>query len=215
MKRSCKLFLDIVMYGGFLYLMSYRAGRGLWLHGVLGCGMFGLFLLHHLLNLGWYRGLGKGAYPPARIFFGATDLLLLAAMAMMAVSSVLMSGDVFAFSPFLPTQFSRSMHTCSAAWGFVLTVFHMGLHTHKSLARLHQKASATIFGYVYDLFFLLLLAAGILCFVKSGLWRGMLLLSKGDTAFSPLAFYGEYGLLTIAACQLTHLTLALLRHSKS
>ena len=48
MKRQGKLLVDIVMYVLFLYLMSYQAGRGLLLHGVLGCVLFGLFLFHHL-----------------------------------------------------------------------------------------------------------------------------------------------------------------------
>ena len=37
MKRGMKICVDAAMYAIFLYLMSYRAGRGLFLHGVWGC----------------------------------------------------------------------------------------------------------------------------------------------------------------------------------
>lgn len=101
MKRKMKILVDMVMYFIFIYLMSYRAGRGLFLHGVLGCMLFGLFLLHHMLNLAWYQGIFKGGYSFQRAALVFTDFLLLADMAAMMISSVQMSGDVFAFSPFV------------------------------------------------------------------------------------------------------------------
>ena len=199
------------MYAIFLYLMSYRAGRGLFLHGVWGCILFVLFLLHHILNLRWYGGLFKGKYSPSRIFFNGIDLLLFAAMALMAVSSVMMSGDVFSFSPFYQTQAARAIHTSSTAWGFVLMLLHVGLHTHGPLTKLQKKMSSTIFGYTYYLVFAVLLAVGIYYFVQSSLWRSMLLMDKGDPAFSSIAFYGEHLMITLAACQLVHLVMKLLR----
>lgn len=102
MKRKVKIMTDVVMYFIFLYLMSYRAGRGLFLHGILGCFLFVLFVLHHILNGRWYSGLKKGRYRPARIFFVGIDFLLFVAMAGMAVSSVMMSGDIFTFPPSSP-----------------------------------------------------------------------------------------------------------------
>lgn len=86
MKRKVKIATDVVMYFIILYLMSYRAGRGLFLHGILGCFLFVLFMLHHILNGRWYSGLKKGRYRPARIFFVGIDFLLFAAMVGMAAS---------------------------------------------------------------------------------------------------------------------------------
>ena len=99
MKRGIKICVDAAMYAIFLYLMSYRAGRGLFLHGLWGCILFALFLLHHISNLRWYSGLLKGKYGPSRISFNGIDLLLFIAMVLMAVSSVMMSGDVFPSPP--------------------------------------------------------------------------------------------------------------------
>ncbi len=42
--------------------------------------MFVLFILHHILNRGWYRALPKGRYSPARVFQLVINLLLLLVM---------------------------------------------------------------------------------------------------------------------------------------
>ena len=211
MKRKCKILVDIVMFFLFLYLMSYRAGRGLLLHGLLGSTLLGLFLVHHLLNLRWYAGLAKGNYSPVRIAFLAIDMLLLVAMAGMAVSSVLLSGNIFRFSPFFGTPTARTLHSFSTSWGFVLMLLHLGLHTHIPLEQLRKKAEITVFGYAYQLFLYLFLAAGLICFAKSSLWRNMMLISKGNPAFTPLTFYGQYGMFSLAACQLVHISMKLMQ----
>lgn len=208
MKRQGKLLVDIVMYVLFLYLMSYQAGRGLLLHGVLGCVLFGLFLLHHLLNLGWYRGLRRGPYSAARIVFLILNLLLSVAIVLMALSSVIMSGSVFAFSLFPASEWGRALHTASTTWGFVLMALHVGLHTHVPLRKLHRKVRETFFAYAYILLFLLVMAAGIGCCFWSGLWRNMFLILGRNAATQPVVFYGQLIGTTMAACQVTHLLLS-------
>ena len=211
MKGQIKIFIDVVMYLIFLYLMSYRAGRGLLLHGILGCLLFALFVLHHILNVRWYGGLKKGRYSPGRVFFVGIDFLLLAAMIGMAVSSVMMSGDIFSFSPFITTNFARTLHIASTAWGFLFMLFHVGLHTHVLFGKLRKKASDSIFGYTYYLLFALIMAAGILRFAKSSLWKNMLLFPRGNPSYETFRFYGEYGMITLAFCQCTHLMMQLLQ----
>lgn len=209
MPQYAKIGLDILMYAVFLYLMSYRPGRGLWLHGVWGCILFALFVLHHVINRQWYGRLCKGKYPPVRIVFNGLDALLFVAMVLMAVSSVLMSGDVFSFSPFYQTQFARSLHTLSVSWGFVLMLLHVGLHLHGFLIRLRRRAdSSALYRYAFWLLFSLLLALGLYFFAASHLWQRMLLLQTGSTPFtSELRFYTEYLLISVAFCQLMHLLL--------
>lgn len=209
MKRKCKLFIDVVMYFCFLYLMSYRAGRGFLLHGVFGCGLLFLFLLHHILNLRWYGSLWKGKYSLTRAAFVIIDGFLLATMLGMAASSLMLSGDIFSFSPFLSNRTARVLHTFSTAWGFMLTVFHVGLHTHAPLEKLRKKADASIFGYAYYLFFALLLLAGLYCLGQSSLWKNMLLLPKGNASFEVSVFYIQYGMITLAGCQLIYLLMRL------
>lgn len=202
------------MYFIFLYLMSYRAGRGLLLHGMLGCLLFVLFILHHILNVYWYSGLKKGRYNPARAFFTGIDFLLFAAMVGMVTSSVMMSGDIFSFSPFITSNFSRTLHSFSTAWGFVLMLLHMGLHTNIPLERLQKKTDESIFKYTYYLLFFVMLAGGILCFTRSILWENMLLIPKGNPPFERFRFYGEHIMITLAFCQCTHLIMRLLQKQR-
>lgn len=193
------------MYLIFLYLMSYRAGRGLWLHGVLGCTLFALFILHHLLNLRWYRGLKKGKYGFLRMQFVLIDFVFLADMLVMAVSSVMMSGDVFRFSPLITTQTGRSLHILSTAWGFVIMILHLGLHLYAPFEGLRKKAAGTVFVYSYYLIFVLVLVFGLWCFVKSSLWQGMLLIPKSAAFPGLLLFYLQYLMITLPGCQMMYL----------
>ena len=204
MKRL-KIFVDVAMYGLFLYLMSYHAGQGLFRHGVLGCILLALFFIHHGLNWKWYRSLPKGRLTFTRGCFMAIDFLLLAAMILMAVSSVLMSGDIFEFSPFFATRAARSMHTCSTAWGFVITVLHMGLHTRDLCRKIGDKARRVLPPLLFRAAFFLTLATGCACFVHSGLWKSMFLLPRGGMSFYGFRFCFDYFMTTLAACQWIYL----------
>lgn len=91
----------------------------------------------------------KGKCTFTKAMFLLVNFLLLADMAVLAISSVQMSGDVFPFSPFPATQQARELHFAGAAWGFVLTGLHIGLHTQGALSMLHRGVKDTFFGYTY------------------------------------------------------------------
>ena len=207
MKQKVKILVDIAMYLLFVYLMGYHAGSGLWLHGVTGCILFVLFALHHGLNLAWYQGIAKGTYTFVRVLYVVTNLLLLLDMVLMAVSSVVMAGEVFAFVPFHATQTVRTLHLVSASWGFVLIAFHLGLHTHKWFEKLYQKIMESFFGYSYILLFFLIFFAGIYCFITAGLWQVMFLFTDRGFRVYGMGFYVKYGMVSLAACQAVHLLL--------
>ena len=208
MKRKIKILIDIIMFIIFVYLMSYRAGGGLFLHGVLGCVLFAFFIIHHLLNIRWYFGLNKGKYNFARKSFVAIDFILLAIMILMAISSVMMSGSVFAFSPFIATQFARDLHVSSTAWGFIFMALHLGLHTNstfKKLARIIKSTNKKFFLYLYNFLFFIFIALGIFYFIKSELWKSMLMIPKDFVNFNLAIFYIEYSIITLAICQIFYL----------
>lgn len=192
----------------FVYLMSYRAGGGLFLHGVLGCVLFALFIIHHLLNIRWYFGLNKEKYNLARKTFTAIDFILLAIMILMAISSVMMSGSVFSFSPFIATQFARDLHVSSTAWGFIFMALHLGLHTNstfKKLVRVIKETNKKYFLYLYNFLFFIFIALGIFYFIKSQLWKSMLMIPKDFVNFNLTIFYIEYSIITFAICQIFYL----------
>ena len=192
----------------FVYLMSYRAGGGLFLHGVCGCILFALFIIHHLLNIRWYAGLGKGKYNWTRKSFAVIDFILLGIMILMAISSVMMSGSVFAFSPFIATQFARDLHVSSTAWGFILMGLHLGLHTNssfKKLVRIIKEKNKKYLLYLYRLLFFIFLVFGIFYFIKSELWKSMFMIPKEFYNFNLTLFYIEYSIITFAICQIFYL----------
>ena len=204
-KKIIKIIIDIVMFIIFIYLMSYRPGRGLSMHGILGLTLFILFILHHIVNIKWYGSITKGRYIFAKKMFIIINLMLFLDMIIMAISSIMMSGDIFAFSPFIATQLARNMHVSSTAWGFILMILHLGLHTHNIFKKIYTSLNKRYFKYIYMTIFTAILFLGIYCFMKSGIINSMLLIPKQNHSFYDLYFYFEYIMMTIAASQIIYL----------
>lgn len=61
MKMKIKTAADILMTAALPVLMCYSIA-GETAHEVIGIAMFGLFILHHILNFGWIKSLFKGKY---------------------------------------------------------------------------------------------------------------------------------------------------------
>ena len=139
MKRRIKILVDVLMFLLFLYLLSYRPGMGLMYHAVIGIAQLTLFILHHLLNLNWYKNIFRGKYYFRRILLTGSDFLLLIAMGFMIVSSVMISGMVFEFVDIRMTSWWRRIHVASSGWCFLLSAFHVGMHMQGILNRLQKK----------------------------------------------------------------------------
>lgn len=115
MRKLLKIITDILMFADFIFLMSHEVVRNLSAHGIFGATLFALFILHHILNGGFYRSLNRGKYNSVRILLSASAWLLFALMILMAFSSVMMSGAVFAFSSINMTSWSRPLHAFSCS----------------------------------------------------------------------------------------------------
>ena len=127
-KAVVKIGVDALMSLSLMFLMGYQ----LWgdaAHEWAGAGMFLLFVLHHLLNTGWYRGLRRGRASPVRVLQLAIDILLFLAMIGLMVSGVMLSNHVFTFLDIHGgMSFARLSHMAASHWGFVLMALHLGLH---------------------------------------------------------------------------------------
>lgn len=127
-KARRKHAVDMLMTLGLLACMGYALWGAL-IHEWLGTGMLILFFAHHILNPGWYRTVFRGRYTPARTLALCVNVLLLADMAALLYSGVLMSRHVFSFLPFRSGMaLARKLHILGAYWGFVLMGPHLGLH---------------------------------------------------------------------------------------
>lgn len=98
-------------------------------HEIAGTVMFVLFILHHLMNLSWYKNLGKGKYSSNRIFQLVVDGLLFLDMIGLMVSGIGMSRYVFRFLDLNMSQhLARNLHMVTSHGGFLLMGLHIGLH---------------------------------------------------------------------------------------
>ena len=75
MKKKLRIVVDIGMVLLLPLLMAYSL-VGEAAHEYLGIGMFLLFIVHHILNLAWWKHLLRGRYTPFRILGAAVNLAL-------------------------------------------------------------------------------------------------------------------------------------------
>ena len=98
-------------------------------HEWLGIGMFGLFIIHHILNRKWSRYVLKGKYTLFRFWQTVLVFGILLTMFGSMYSGVILSEHVLSFLPIKGGRaFAREVHMVSAYWGFVLMALHLGLH---------------------------------------------------------------------------------------
>ena len=139
-KMRWKIAIDILMSVLLLLLMAYQV-VGDFLHEICGTAMLVLSLVHHILNVRWYKSLLKGKYTLHRIISTVLNVALLAAMISLAYSGVVLSRHVFDFLPITSGMaLARVMHLSASYWGFVLMSLHIGLHWGMMVGMFHRLA---------------------------------------------------------------------------
>lgn len=194
MKNRIRKIVDILMTVFFIVLMGYYI-TGSQIHEILGTITFILFIIHHILNIKWYKSIFKGKYNFQRTFLTILNLLLLIAMIGMMISGIMISGHVFSFLNIQTTMFARKLHMLSTSWGFILMAVHVGMHIAGIMSKLNKKMKNTIFEYVYYFIIILLMGFGLYSFISLRLWEDMFLLVDFkfyDYAQSSILFYLKY-----------------------
>lgn len=198
-KATIKTAIDILMTAALLFLMGYQFW-GEEAHEWVGAGIFVLFIAHHLLNAGWYRGLFRGRYTPYRVLQLAIDMLTLCAMLALMYSSIVMSRYVFAFLPITGGMaLARRLHILGSHWGMVLMSLHLGLHWSMLLSmakkRMDSKKPSKRRAFALLLAGLLIAAYGAAVFIRRGFPTYLLLKSEFvflDYEELPILFYVDY-----------------------
>ena len=113
-------------------------------HEVIGIAMFGLFILHHILNFGWIKSLFKGKYDLRRIVNTAVNALVFLCMIGLMYSGIVISKHVFTFVNIGGAMFARTVHMLCAYWGLVLMSVHLGMHISQMVARMKLKNNGLI-----------------------------------------------------------------------
>lgn len=127
-KQIIKRIVDLAMIV-LLPLLMAEILTGQEIHEWLGIGMVVLFVVHHILNAGWWKSFFKGNYTPSRMLSVMLDLLLLLDMAALAVSGVMMSDFIFGFLSLRGgMMIARQLHLLASYWGVILMSAHLGMH---------------------------------------------------------------------------------------
>lgn len=217
MENKIKKIIDIVMTILFIILMGYYVTKNE-VHEILGTITFILFIIHHILNIKWYKSVFKGKHNFQRIFHIILNLLLFIAMVGMMVSGIMISADVFAFLDIPTTMFGRRLHMLSTSWGFVLMAIHVGLHITALMNKLNAKMKNSTFEYVYYFVLVLLVGLGIYSFVNLKVWEDMFLVNDFkffDYEQSPILFYLKYVLVLIAIALVIYIIFSFIRKVKN
>ena len=142
--KFTKIIVDILMYFDFIFLMSHGTVRNLGWHAYAGMALFALFVVHHILNMWFYKTVAKGKYNVQRILLSSTAWVLMVLMTLMAASSVFATGAVFEWSYLGFNKFWRTVHLMSTSWGYMIMSFHLALHVHSPLKKLDGKMQSKI-----------------------------------------------------------------------
>ena len=127
---NAKKWLDVLL----LVLFFLELG-GMFLphlaHEVAGCAFLALLLLHNVANRHFYRNFFHGAYRPLRWVSSATIVLLAASLALLAVSGMALSQNLFA-QIHIPGSWNwRSLHLGAAISALVLLFAHLLVHARR------------------------------------------------------------------------------------
>lgn len=203
-KRIVKIIIDILMYALFLYLLSYRPGDGLQIHGIFGILLFVLFIVHHVLNINWYKAIPKGKYSFSRKIFLIIDFAFLFMMILMAISSAAMSNMIFVQSPFPMTSWGMKIHLGSTAWGFLLMILHLGLHTHGLINKIERKFLEKNKKILFSIILILIALIGIFAFATSGIPGRLLFKHSSSSLIYTYEIILQYVFSTLGACVIVH-----------
>jgi hypothetical protein len=121
-----RLVIDFSMTVLMLVAMAYQI-TGNTIHELVGIILFLLFISHNFLNRRWYKTIFKGKHNVRRILSIVVNLLFLVSMAVLMISSVPISRDIFAFIPINNDMILLQIHVMTSYWGFIFMAVHIGM----------------------------------------------------------------------------------------
>lgn len=168
--QKIRMIADAAMIILLPLLMAYSL-VGEAVHEWLGIAMTFLFILHHVLNISWYRNLIRGQWSAVRVFGTVVNGLLTVVMIALPVSGIMMAKHTFDFlaiSSGIST--ARQIHLLASHWGFLLMGLHLGLHWNMVMGMFKKAAGigrmSKLCGLILKLFALSLSLYGVYAFVQ-------------------------------------------------
>ena len=176
MKKNIRILVDCGMVMLLPLLMAYSL-VGETVHEYLGIGMFLLFVIHHILNIAWWKNLIQGKYTPIRIVGTVLNFVLVIIMLALPISGMILSRHVFRFLHFGGAATARTVHLMASYWGLVLMSFHAGMHGQMIVGKylLNKNSNLKKSILVLNVFFAVL---GIIAFKRKNIWMYLFLQSQ-------------------------------------
>lgn len=135
-----RLLLPAGMAGLLILALAYW-----WLdngpHEIFGTAMFWLLACHLIMNRRWFLKLRSGRYDARRWLVLVTHAWLGITMAVLVVTSVLISRSVLSFAQFTDNVSVIELHWFSAYWVTIIIAVHAGTHWTRVMT-----AAANVFG---------------------------------------------------------------------
>ena len=170
MKKHIRIIVDCGMTLLLPLLMAYSL-VGEAAHEYLGIGMFLLFVIHHILNIAWWKNLFRGKYAPIRIVGTVLNFVLVIIMLALPISGMILSRHVFRFLHFGGASTARTVHLMASYWGLVLMSFHAGMHGNVMIVMFRKAANmqqpSKIRTWSLRVIAVLLAVCGVHAFVKN------------------------------------------------
>ena len=170
MKKHIRIIVDCGMTLLLPLLMAYSL-VGEAAHEYLGIGMFLLFVIHHILNIAWWKNLFRGKYAPIRIVGTVLNFVLVIIMLALPISGMILSRHVFRFLHFGGAATARTVHLMASYWGLVLMSFHAGMHGNVMIGMFRKAANmqqpSKIRTWSLRVIVVLLAVCGVHAFVKN------------------------------------------------
>lgn len=178
---TVRVCIDTAMFVLFLLLMEQHLIPDA-AHEWMGIALFVLFLIHNALNYRWYVALFKGRYNVLRAVQTAIDFVLWLSMIGCFISSLMISGTVFAGLTIPGARCGSDIHMVSTAWAFVLMSLHLGLHwahftAMAKLIRINGRLRIAAV-WLLRVFVLAVCAFGIWIFIERAFYEELFLISE-------------------------------------
>lgn len=125
MTLRIRLILDFASLALVVLCLAYW-----WLgnlsHEVFGTTLFALVIVHNVFNRRWYLNVTRNLGDGPRLLNAATIACLATTMAVMPVSSALISRDLFPFLSLAGAYAVREIHMFVAYWLLMILALHLG-----------------------------------------------------------------------------------------
>lgn len=127
MREKTKIVVDVcLIFGVFLSMSLHSCGPGV--HKIAGMFTFILFIVHNILNRGWYRGLLSGEYTISRIAYTITNIVVIISMIGIVLSGVMLSKEMHSASTAAALTDGRILHLVSSYVSCAAIVLHIVFH---------------------------------------------------------------------------------------